>query len=207
MELLEKLELVEVQYDGKKAILRFLDEVRGEVREVTFNKQSYDNDRGEFVDDPEKEEKVAKWCQDIFGLTFERLNEAIGERRDVYAYDTFNSLFEVEQIAKFDKNMVGQIMEVVVTNAFDDGKAIRIQFGYEGKTYESKMGYADYIESKKQWFVNPQKKAKQYEKFEDKFGFGIDECAELIGQTVLIEIKLAFKKFVYIEIKPFAKKK
>ena len=69
------------------------------------------------------------------------------------------------------------------------------------------MTYADYLEAKKQWFVNPLKKKKQFEKFEDKFGITVDEKEKLIGETAMIEIKLAFGKFVHVEIKPFPKKK
>lgn len=207
MELLTQLELVEVAFEDKKAVLTFLDEERGEIREVNFNKQSYDQEASKFVDDPEKAEKVEQWCQDIFGLTFDRLAEAIGERKDIYAYDRFNSLFEVKMVEKFDKSMVGQIMEVEVSNVIDDGKAIHIEFEFEGKTYENKMTYADYLEVKKQWFVNPQKQAKQYEKFEDKFGIPVSEKEKLVGQNVMVEVKLAFNKFVYVDVKPFRKKK
>ena len=207
MEFLEQLELVDVTFEDKKAVLTFLDEDRGEIREVNFNKQSYDSDANKFADDEEKAAKVEEWCEEHFNLPFDRLAEAIGERKDIYAYDKFNSLFEVKQIAKFDKDMVGQILQVDITNVEDDGIKISIQFEYEGETYESKMTYADYLEAKKQWFVNPLKKKKQFEKFEDKFGITVDEKEKLIGETAMIEIKLAFGKFVYVEIKPFPKKK
>lgn len=207
MELLTQLELVDVTFEDKKAVLTFLDEERGEIREVNFNKQSYDNDNNKWIDDAEKAEKVEGWCQEHFGLSFERLAEAIGERKDIYAYDRFNSLFEVKMVAKFDKDMVGQIMEVEVSDVVDDGKAIHIEFEYDGDTYENKMTYADYLEAKKQWFVNPQKQKKQYEKFEDKFGITVENKSELIGQKVMVEVKLAFGKFVYADIKPFPKKK
>jgi len=207
MELLEKLELVEVVFEDKKAVLTFLDEEKGEIREVNFNKQSYDNDANKFIDDEYKALKVEEWCHEYFGLTFDRLAEAIGERKDVYAYDRFNSLFEVKMVAKFDKDMVGQIMEVEVTEVEDDGIKISIQFEHEGETHESKMTYSDYLEVKKQWFVNPQKKKKQFDKFEEKFGIKIEDMQDLVGKKIMIEIKLAFSKFVYVEIKPFLKKK
>ena len=207
MELLEQLELVNVEFDGKKAILTFLDESKGEIREVNFNKQSFDADSNKFIDDPEKEEKVEKWCEEFFSLPFDRLAEAIGERKDIYAYDKFNSLFEVEMVEKFEKDMVGQIMEVEVTEVIDDEKAIKIRFEYNDKTYENKMGYADYLESKKQWFINPIKRNKQYAKFEDKFGITIADKQNLVGQKVMVEVKLAFNKFVYADVKPFPKNK
>lgn len=207
MEKLEQLELVEVVFEDKKAVLTFLDEERGEIREVNWNKQSYDQDAGKFIDDPKKAEKVDEWAQEYFGLEFEQLAQAIGEKKDIYAYDRFNSLYPVKMVSKFEKDMVGQIMEIEVSNVEDDGRAIHIEFGYEGDTYENKMTYADYLENKKQWFVNPQKKAKQYAKFEEKFGIPIEDKEQLVGQNAMIEIKLAFGKFVYVDIKPFPKKK
>lgn len=207
MELLEKLELVEVTFEDKKVVFTFLDEERGEIREVQWNKQVYDSDNQKWIDDAEKAAKVDEWCAEYFGLEFEQLAQAIGERKDVYAYDNFNSLWEVKMVKKFEKDMVGQIMEVEVTEVEDDGKAIHIRFEYDGDTYENKMQYADYLEAKKQWFVNPVKRKKQYEKFEEKFHISIDNKEELVGKTIMIEIKLAFKKFVYVDVKPFPKKK
>lgn len=207
MELLEQLELVEVIFEDKKAVLTFLDEERGEIREVNFNKQVYDQDNNKFVDNAEKAEKVENWCQEYFELAFDQLAQAIGEKRDVYAYDRFNSLFEVKMVTKFDKDMIGQIMEIEISNVLDDGVAVRIEFEHEGNTYESKMTYADYLETKKQWFTNPQKQKKQYDKFESKFGIPVEEKEKLIGQKAMIEIKLAFNKYVFVDIKPFPKAK
>lgn len=207
MILLENLELIDVKYenDNKKAVLTFLDEERGEIREVNFNKQSFDN--GKYVDDPDKAEKVEKWSEDLFKLTYDTLAQAIGERKDVFAYDNFNSLFQVSQVSKFDNDMVGQIFEAVVHEVLDDGIAIRIRFDYEEKTYESKMSYSDYVEVRKEWFVNPQKRTKQYDKFEKKFGIKVEEKEKLVGKLVMVEVKKAMGKWVYCEIKPFPKKK
>ena len=104
-------------------------------------------------------------------VDLDRLAEAIGERRDVYCYDNFNSLHPVKMITKFEDDMVGQVFEVEVLHAEDDGKKISIQFEYEDNLYESKMQYADYLESKKEWFPNPIKRKRQYNRFEEKFGF------------------------------------
>ena len=207
MEKLDQLELVDVTYEDKQAILTFLDEEKGEIREVKLNKQVFDSNTNKFIDDDEKAEKVEKIAQEHFGLSFDHLSQAIGERRDIFAYDRFNSLYEVDIISKFDKDMVGQIMEVEVSDVVDDGKAIFIKFQYEGDTYASKMQYADYLENKKQWFINPIKQRKQYDKFFDKYQLSIEDKDQLVGQKVMIEIKLAFGSFVYVEIKPFPKKK
>jgi hypothetical protein len=208
MELLENLELVDVVFeDTKKATLVFLDEERGEIREVNYNKQKYDQDNNKFVDDDEKAAQVEEWCMEHFNLEFDRLAECIGESRDVYCYDNFNSLHPVKMLSKFDEDMLGQIFETECVHAEDDGKKISIQFEYEGNTYESKMQYADYLEARREWFINPQKRNKQYTKFEDKFGFKVDEIENMVGKTIMIEVKKAMGKYIYCEVKPFPKKK
>ena len=154
-----------------------------------------------------KPQKCEEWAQEYFGLEFDRLAEAIGERKDVYCYDNFNSLFEVQMVTKFEDDMLGQVFETEVTNAFDDGKKIAIQFEYEGNLYESKMQYADYVEARKEWFINPIKQKKQYDKFEDKFQMPVTDIENMIGKTVLVEVKKAMGKWIYSEIKPFKKPK
>lgn len=208
MELKEQLEIVDVVFeDNKKATIIFLDEEMGEIREVNFNRQKWDQDAKKFVDDEEKAKQVDEWCDEHFGLPFDRLAETIGEKKDVYCYDNFNSVFPVKMIQKFDDDMVGQIFEVEIVHAEDDGKKISLQFEYDGELYESKMQYADYLEARKEWFINPQKKKKQYEKFFDKFQMTVDEIENMIGKTVMVEVKKAMGKYVYSEIKPFPKKK
>lgn len=205
MEILKDLELVEVTFEDKKAILTFLDEERGEIREINFNKQVYKD--GKFIDDVEKAEMVEKWCKEIFKVKFADLQKAVGDKKDVYAYDAFNSLWEVDMVEKFDKDMAGQIFETKIESIEDDGKALQIRFKYDGNIYQSKMGYANYLEERKEWFVNPQKKKKQLQKFTDKFHIPFDDKDTIIGKKIMVEVKLAFNKFVYAEIKPFPKKK
>jgi hypothetical protein len=207
-EILKDLELVEVAYEdnNQKAVLTFLDAEKGEIREVNFNRQAFDEASKKYIPDPEKAAQVDEWCEEYFGLPFERLAEAIGERKDVFCYDRFNSLWQVKMITKFEEDMVGQVFEVPCSHAEDDGKKISIQFEYDGDLYESKMQYADYLDARKEWFINPQKRRKQYEKFEDKFGFPVERISELIGQSIMIEVKKAMGKYVYNEVKPFPKK-
>lgn len=208
MELKEQLEIVDVNFeDNKKCTIIFLDEEMGEIREVNFNRQKWDQDSKKFVDDEEKAKQVEEWCEEHFGLSFDRLAETIGERKDVYCYDNFNSVFPVKMIQKFDEDMVGQIFEVEIAHAEDDGKKISLQFEYEGELYESKMQYADYLEARKEWLINPIKRKKQYEKFEEKFGFLVGEIDKMVGKTVMVEVKKAMGKYIYTEVKPFPKKK
>ena len=208
MELLKQLELVEVTYenDSKKAVMTFLDREHGEIRNVNFNRQSYDNTKNTFVDDPDKAKKVDEWCEKYFNLPFDQLTKALGTKHDVYAYDTFNSLFECDIVEKFDKSRVGEILNTTIKEIVVDNYSIRIRFTDDGKTYESKMSYGKYLEQTKEWFVDPLKKQQIYKKFEEKFGLPIERANELVGHQVIVEVKTAFNKFIYAEIKPFPKK-
>jgi hypothetical protein len=207
-EKLEAKEIVDVQIeDGKKVSFVLLDEDRGEIREVYWNRQKWDAQIKKFIDDPKKAAEVDAWCEEYFGLPFNRLGETIGERMDVWCYPKFNSFWEVPQIAKFEDDMEGQIITTICTNAFDDGKRISIQFEYEGELYESKMQYADYVEARNEWFINPTKRDKQYNKFEEKFQMPVEEIENMIGKEIIVEVKKAMGKYIYNEVKPFPKPK
>jgi hypothetical protein len=208
MELKEQLEIVDVQFeDNKKATIIFLDEQMGEIREVIFNKQKYDKQSSKFVDDDERAQQIEEWCKEHFDLSFDNLAQAVGLKKDVYCYDRFNSLVEKPEIKKFEEDMVGQIFEVEIVKAEDDGMKISLQFEYEGELYESKMQYADYLEAQNRFLINPIKRKKQYEKFEEKFGLLVGEIEKMVGKTVLVEVKKAMGKWIYSEIKPTVKKK
>ena len=209
MELLKDLELVAVDYEnnGKKAVMTFLDKERAEVRRVNFNLQAYDSAKATYVDDAEKAAKVAEWCETYFGTTFENLGSQIGVKKDVYAYDNFNSLWEVDVTEKFSDSDVGEFFSTTISEITDDGNAVRIKFPYNGKTYESKMTYATYVEAMKAWFVDPQKKLDTYRKFKDKFQTNIEDKDSLIGHQINVEIKKAFNKYAYADIKKFPEKK
>lgn len=209
MELLEQLEIVDVRFEdnNQKAEIVFLDDLRGEIREVYFNRQVFDKEKEKWIPDEKKALQVDEWCAEYFQLPFDRLGEAIGERKDVFCYDFFNSLWEVQMISKFEEDMLGQIFETEIIKAEDDGKKISLLFDYDGKTYESKMQYADYLEARKEWFPNPTKRKKQYEKFEEKFGMPVADLENMVGKTVLVEVKKAMGKYIYSEIKPFKKDK
>lgn len=207
MEVRENLKLVAVDYenDGKKAVLTYLDEERKEIRTVNFNKQAYDN--GQYVDSDEKAEKVEKWCQEFFGREFKYLPDAIGTTKTVYCYDTFNSLFEVEQVEKFTEDMNGQIYQTTCRDVVVDDNGIRIRYQIDGKTYESKMGWSVYMQESNQWFVDPQKKTKQIQKFENKFHITLIRKDELIGKPLMVEVRKAMGKYLWGDIKAFPKSK
>lgn len=209
MELLKNLELGEVEYkdNGNKAVLVFIDYERGEVREVNFNKRSYDGEK--YVDDPEKAEKVEGWCKEFFDTTFERLGDCIGVHKDVYSYPGFNSLWEVDVVKKFTAEDEGEMITTKIKSIEDSDKffAILIKYDWNGETYQSRMRYDKYMASKKKYFKDPDKQEAQYKKFKEKFGVPITEADKLIGRTIIVEVKSAFGTAFYGEIKPFSKKK
>lgn len=207
MEIREKLELVDVTFENesKKAVLTFLDAERGEIRVVNFNKQTYED--GKYVDSADKSAKVEEWCKTYFNCSFSSLSTALGTKHDIYVYPTFNSLFEVDMVEKFDADMEGCIYNTSIKEITIDDIAIRIRYEIEGKTYESKMTFAKYLENMKQWFVDPNKKAKTIEKFEDKFNCQIFEIDTLVGHPIIVEVKKAFGTALYGDIKKFPKKK
>lgn len=206
MELLKDLELMEVAINDGTATLTFLDAEKGEIREVFFRKNKYDRDKNKFVPDEKQAAQAEEWAQKYFGVCFDDLGKAVGQVKDVYAYDNFNSLWESTVVEKFTKDQTGEIFSTKIKEIEDDGNAIHIRFDYNGKTYQSNMGYSKYDETRKQWFVNPQKKQKQYKKFEEKFYVPIENKDELTGKEIMVEVKVAFGTNTYAEIKKLPKK-
>lgn len=201
MEIRENLELIEVSYenDNKKAILTFLDTERGEIREVNFNRQSFKD--GKYVDDPEKAEKVDGWCKELFGTSFDKLASKIGCKKTVYCYDTFSSLFEVDQVSKFTEAQKGKLYQTAIEEIKLDDYCIRIRYKIEGNLYESKMTFGKYVEQMKSWFVDPIKKEKTLIKFKEKYGKDISEADSLKGAKLIVEVKSAFGNHFYGDVK------
>lgn len=201
MEIRENLELIEVRYeqDNKKAILTFLDPERGESREVNFNRQSFKD--GKYQDDPEKAEKVDGWCKEHFNTTFANLPSAVGQKKTIYCYDTFSSLFEVEQVEKFTEAQKGKLYQTSIKEIKLDDYCIRIRYEIEGKTYESKMTFGKYVEQMRKWFVDPVQKQKTLKKFAEKYGKDISEADKLVGSKLIVEVKTAFGNHFYGDVK------
>lgn len=206
MELLSQLPIVDVAIEDGKAVVTFVDQERGEIREVGFNKKKYDQDANKFVDDAEQAAKAEEKVQRLFGVPFDQLGQVIGEKHDVYAYDKFNSLEPVTVVEKFDKDMVGQIIQTEVTAVEEDKVGLHIKFEYEGETYQSNQNYAKYMENSGNWFTDPQKRKKQEAKFESKFHIPVSQKDDLVGKSIMVEVKEAFGK-PYAEVKAFPKKK
>lgn len=207
MELRKELELVNVDYEnnGKKAVFTFLDKERKQVRIVNFNRQVYRD--GKFVDDAEKAAKVDEWCKEHFSCAFGELPTCIGQKKDVYCYDKFNSLWEIDQIEKFTADMVGTIFQTEVKGITVDDYFIRIRYEIDGKTYESKMTFGTYFQATKEWYQDPVKKEAQYRRFEEKFHVPVERKDELIGHPLMVEVKSAFGTNYYGDVKKFPARK
>ncbi|MEP9852140.1 hypothetical protein ABDK10_05495 [Staphylococcus aureus] len=204
---LENLELVDVVLEDGKAELTFLDENAGEIRKVNINQKAFDPEKSKWIESEEKAQLAEEKAQKHFGVSFDELEKAIGQHHDIYAYEKFNSLTEVKITEKFKKDDEGLIFQTEITKIFEDNVGIHIEFEYEGKTYESKMSYSDYLEAKKMFLVDPIKKAKRYEQFEQKYNVPIERKDELIGQTITVEVKIAMGKYPYAEIKNIPNRK
>lgn len=204
----EQLDLVQVEYEdgGQKAILSFMDMEAGELFPVNFNRRDYDESTRKYIDSEEKAAKVDEWCEEYFGTSFDKLAEKVGEKRDVYVADGFNALWEPDVITKHEKEEAGMMIETVIEDVFDDGNAIIIRFlDDDGNMRQSKMNYSEFFEVNRTWVVDVQKKRKQHKKFQEKFGVSIDDkegLENLKGLKIFVEIKLAFGKYPYAEIKP-----
>lgn len=207
MNKLENLELVDVVIEEGKAELTFLDEINSEIRKVNINKKKFDADKKKWLEDSEKAVTAENKAQEYFGVSFDELEQAIGQHHDIYAYEKFNSLNEVKMTEKFSTDDEGLIFQTEITKVYEDNVGIHVEFEYEGTTYESKMTYSDYLEAKKMFMVDPIKKAKKYEQFEKKFNVPVERKDELIGQNITVEVKVAFNKFAYAEIKNIPNRK
>lgn len=207
MELREKLELVNVSYEngGEKAVMTFLDKERGEIRVVNFNRQVYKDKK--YVNDADKAAKVDKWCHDIFGCEFTELPTKVGQKYDVYEYKDFNALFECDVVEKFTEDMVGQIYQTTIDKVILDDYEIQIRYTIDGNTYATHHRFSQYVESLNQFFVDPLKKEKQFEKFRNKYGVSVEERDKLVGHKIMVEVKDSFGGHYWGDIKKFPARK
>lgn len=209
MELLKGLALIEIEQTTDKTVLTFLDREQGEIREVTWNIKTYDRDTNKWNASAEQEARVEEWSQEYFKCAYVDLPnlQGLGIKKDVYAYPTFCSLWESNQVKKFEKDMVHQIFSTTVKEVKEDNVGLHILFEYDGDTYQSNMTFSKYIEATREWFLDPIKKKKIQAKFEEKFHITYENREELVGKEIMVEVGLAFGTKPYAEIKAFPKKK
>ncbi len=207
-ELRRDLELVDVEMgdDGDTAILNFIDSEAGELYEVKYHKKRYNKETNKFEPNEEQEKWVQGRIKEDMGCSFEELGDQIGAHKDVYHYDNFNSLQKSDIPEKFAEDMVGQIIQAVIKNIDVDREGIRIKFDYDGKTYESKMGFTKKLDDK--WYVDGVKKSRQENRFLNKFHVRLDEKEKLYGTKIMVEVKeFAANGAIYSDIKKLPKAK
>lgn len=197
----EQLDCVSVSNENDKITFIFLDTKAGEIHNVVWRKQRFNRQTQEYEDDPAKMEKLREWSDKYFGLELENITDAVGSKMDIYAYDTFDSLWECDK--RFDpKKDVNQIINTEIRSIDLTNEGIVIHYQWNGDTYASNMKFTESFDGV--FYPNPQKRARQLRKFEEKFGVPIEEKDTLIGQQIMVEVK-KIGQFAYGDIKALPK--
>lgn len=204
MERIEACEMIKAEIvNGNRLEMKFYDKTNDVLRTVKFNQQSYDREKGQFVDDPEKAQKCEEWSQKYFGCSFAEVPDQIGVCRDIYVYDNFCSLWESEdtqRAKKFDSPVKG-IIKTTVENIYADNVGIHVEYKYNGELYESKYTTSEFIKDLKKWVRDPEREARAYKRFKEIFGYDFADKDSLIGVEIQVQVKKAFSSY-YGEILP-----
>ena len=204
MERIENCEMIRAEIvNGTRLEMKFYDEKNDVLRTVKFNQQSYDRDRGQFVDDPEKARKCEEWSQKFFGCCFDDVPEQVGIRKDIYVYDNFCSLWESEETQrakKFDTAVKG-IIKTTIENIYTDQIGIHVEYRYNGELYESKYTTAEFVKDMKKWIRDPEKEDRAKRRFKEIFGTDVSNKDTLIGKEIQVQVKKAFSSY-YGEVLP-----
>lgn len=189
-------EIAEVQNNNDSVVFLCLQREESKVVEVKWNKGTYDSATGKIIPTDEKIDKVNDWCKQYFNLDLSTINKAVGKKIDVYVYETYASFWESD--VKFKPEDAGTKFDTVIDKIDYDDDAIVVRYKWNNDTYHTNYRFTQRVGE--DYFINPQKKRKQLQKFENKFGLPIERKDELIGLPIQVEIKTAFKKFAYGEI-------
>lgn len=204
MECIKNCQMIKAEIvNGTRLEMKFYDAVNDVLRTVKFNRQVYDREKGQFVDDTEKAQKCEEWAQQYFGCSMDEVPEHVGAFHDVYVYDNFCSLWETEdtQRAKKFDNPVKGIIKTKIENIYTDNIGIHVEYKYNDELYESKYTTAEFIKDLKKWVRDPEREARAKKRFKDIFGKDISEKDELIGAEIQVQVKKAFSSY-YGEILP-----
>lgn len=204
MERIENCEMIKAEIvNGTRLEMKFYDHENDVLRTVKFNRQSYDREKGQFVDDPEKAQKCEEWSEKYFGCSFDEVPEKVGAHHDVYVYENFCSLWETED-TKRAKKFAGPIKGIIKTtieNIYTDNIGIHVEYQYNGELYESKYTTAEFVKEMKKWVRDPEREARAFKRFKEIFGKDIAEKDELVGTEIQVQVKKAFASY-YGEILP-----
>ena len=204
MECIKNCEMIKAEIvNGTRLEMKFYDKENDVLRTVKFNRQNYDREKGQFVDDPEKAQKCEEWSQKYFGCSFDEVPEQVGVSRDVYVYENFCSLWETEETKRAKKfgSPVKGIIKTKIENIYTDNIGIHVQYLYNGDLYESKYTTAEFIEDMKKWVRDPEREARAMKRFKEIYGKDISQKDELIGADIQVQVKKAFASY-YGEVLP-----
>lgn len=204
MDLMKNCEIVNIDENESKYIFLLLDRENREIHEIIWNKKAFDKSTKSWVESDEQIEKVKGYAKEILGVELDNLQDSIGQKHDVYCYETFDSFWPVSIRNKVPKELIGQIFQAKIKDVRLDDDGIYIDFDYEGDTYTSNMRFTQKVGE--EYFVNPQKKRKQFANFEEKFNTPVEQRSKLIGKNIMVEIKSAFGN-PYAEIKKLPAKR
>lgn len=189
--------------NGTRLEMKFYDQEDDVLRTVKFNRQRWDRDKGQFVDDEEKAQQCEEWSQQYFGCSFDEVPDHVGGFKTVYVYDNFCSLWETEETkrAKHFDNPVKGIIKTKIENIYTDQIGIHVEYLYNGDLYESKYTTAEFIKDLKKWVRDPEREARAKKRFKDIYGKDISEKDDLIGAEIQVQVKKAFSSY-YGEVLP-----
>lgn len=204
MEHISNCEMIKAEIvNGTRLEMKFYDDVNDVLRTVKFNKQNYDREKGQFVDDPEKAQKCEEWSQQYFGCSFDEVPEKVGAVRDVYVYENFCSLWETDdtkRAKKFDSPIKG-IIKTKIENIYKDQIGIHVEYLYNGDLYESKYTCAEFIKDLKKWVRDPERETRALRRFKEIYGKDFSQKDDLIGTDIQVQVKKAFSSY-YGEVLP-----
>lgn len=204
MECIKNCQMIKAEIvNGTRLEMKFYDAENDLLRTVKFNRQSYDREKGQFVDDPAKAEKCEEWSQKYFGCSMDEVPEHVGAFHDVYVYDNFCSLWEsddTQRAKKFDSPVKG-IIKTKIENIYKDQIGIHVEYLYNGELYESKYTCAEYIKDLKKWVRDPEREERALKRFRDIFGVDLAYAENVIGAEIQVQVKKAFSSY-YGEILP-----
>ena len=183
--------------------MKWFDPEAEQLITVKFNRQSWDKATGQFIDDEEKAAKCEEWTQEYLGCSFDEAPNVSGIVHDVYCYENFNSLWEVEEINR-PKKFEGPVKKIIKTNIesiYTDNVGIHVTYKYNDELYESKYATSEWIESMRKFVPDVEKTKRANRRFRDTFGVDPDDADSLIGAEIQVQVKKAFTSY-YGEILP-----
>jgi len=181
-------ELIDVAIQDDKAVMTFKHPSDDVTYDVVFDKRVFDTKLNRYREDDKKARSVDMWCVSYFNTSFNNLHSAIGMKRDVYAYKSFNSLWEITRVDKYQSGDVGRTFTTEILEVIEDDVGIKIRFEDNGLR-ESNMSCTDYDPSTRKYKPNAKKRQAQCSRFTEKFGISITNMHQLAGRSIDVTIK------------------